>query len=276
MSEVQNLKQDAPWRARRLLVALVLAGLLCGCCSSRNPATASSRPFDFQRDTFSFPNQLLWEYFYDANGNWITRDRDPKPTYWQHCFVLASATKQFYLSVSFEPEKSVADDQTYRKLIRRVVTTNPRKALDDAKRIEIPGYADLRSFSRAHEQLLKDNCGGAWHSYFQRGHWRIVFPFSRHEQESMAEQLLAHLKENRLLIVHLVRFPQLTINHALVLFDAKEKEKEIQFITYDPNNPEEPRIVNYDRASRTFSLAANDYFPGGRVDIYEVDHKWNY
>jgi hypothetical protein len=148
--------------------------------------------------------------------------------------------------------------------------------VDEEKKIEIPGYPDLRSFSRAHEQLLKDNCGGAWHSYFQRGHWRIVFPFSRHEQERMSEQLLEHLAKNRLLIIHVVRFPALTINHALLLFDAKESEQEIQFMTYDPNNPEEPRIITYNREQRTFSMAPNDYFPGGRVDVYEVDHKWNY
>ena len=275
MAKVENLKllrARAGWTAFTLLTIFVL----CGCCTTKSVSTASSRRFDFQRDTFSFPNQLLWEYFYDTNGNWTTRNRDPKPTYWQHCFVLASAAKQFYLNARFAPEKPIADEKTYGKLIREVVSTSPRHALDAAHKIEMPGYADLRSFSREHEKLLKANCGAAWHSYFQRGHWRIVFPFSRREQERMSKQLLARLAKNEIAVIHLVRFPQLTINHGVVLFDAKEADNEIQFIAYDPNDPKNPRVITYDRQKRTFFLAANDYFPGGRVDVYEVDHRWNY
>ena len=224
MSKVENLKlkrsaeRNVPAAGVSTLCALLALCFVCGCCTTKTAPTASVRRFDFQRDTFSFPNQLLWEYFYDTNGNWVTRDRDPKPTYWQHCFVLASASKQFFMNARFAPEKPVADEKTYRRLIRRVVSTSPRHALDEAHKIELPGYSDLRSFSREHEQLLKDNCGAAWHSYFQRGHWRIVFPFSRKEQQQMSKQLLARLGKNEIAVIHVVRFPQLTINHALVLF----------------------------------------------------------
>src|ERR1043166_4537472 len=82
--------------------------------------------------------------------------------------------------------------------------------------------------------------------------------------------------QGRPLIAHLVRFPQLTINHALVIFDAQETRPQIQFSAYDPNQPSQPRMLTYDSPTRTFLLPANDYFPGGRVDVYEVDHKWNY
>jgi hypothetical protein len=92
----------------------------------------------------------------------------------------------------------------------------------------------------------------------------------------MSEQLLADLKENRPPVVHLVRFPQLTINHAVVLFDATESEKEIRFTAYDPNNPKIPVPLTYNRASRTFEFPANDYYPGGRVDVYEVYLDWRY
>jgi hypothetical protein len=257
-------------------VALTLAAFLCGCASPDPPVTTATRRFQFERDTFAFTNELRWEYFYDAEGKWTTRNREPKPSYWQHCFVLARSARQFFINARFDEEKPPADERTYRTLIRRVVASNPRKALPEAEKIEIPGYACLREFSRGEEKLLKEECGGAWESYFQRGHWRAILPFSRHHQEQMAAQLLKHLKQNPPLVIHLMRFPSLTINHAMVLFDARETEKEIEFIAYDPNLPAEPRTVSYDRASRTFLLAPNDYFPGGRVDVYEVDHKWNY
>ena len=228
------------------------------------------------RDTFCFSNQLVWVYQYDTNGNWTTHRRQPRPTYTRHCFTLARLTKQFFRNANFDPNQPFADEATYRRLIRRVIASNPRNTPAASDKIIIPGYPDLRAFSHAQESLLKAENGGGWRSYFQRGHWRVVFPFSRRDQERAAQQLLAHLEQSPPVVVHLVRFPQLTINHAVVLFGTKQTDKEIVFLAYDPNTPAEPVILTYDRAARTFLLAANDYFPGGRVDVYEVYHKWDY
>ena len=104
----------------------------------------------------------------------------------------------------------------------------------------------------------------------------MIFPFTRHEQEKMAAQILAHLKQNDPVVVHIVCFPSLTINHAIILFDAEQTEQEIRFIVYDPNRPESPKALNYIRATRTFDFEANNYFPGGKVDIYEVYCAWFY
>ena len=111
---------------------------------------------------------------------------------------------------------------------------------------------------------------------FQRGHWRIVFPYSRFTTGANGESLLDHLKTRDPVVVHIVRFPQLTINHAVVFYDATEKGDDIDFKIYDPNDPAEPRHVTYKKSERTFFFAANDYFPGGRIDAYEVYHRWNY
>src|SRR5438093_4599170 len=257
-------------------VCLLLLALAAGCAAPRGTAPTDARRFDFQRDTFAFANQLRWEYRYDANGKWQTAWREPKPDYSQHCFVLARCTRQFFLNARFDSDQPIADEREYRRLVRRVVASSPRRSLPEGEKVVIPGYAALREFSRAQEALLKANCGGAWRSYFQRGHWRMIFPFTRRHQQSMAAQLLTHLARDGPLIVHVVRFPQLTINHALVLFAAKESEGAIEFIAYDPNQSAQTRSLTYDRASRTFTLPANDYFPGGRVDVYEVCHKWNY
>jgi len=259
-----------------LAAMLFFLFLLLGCASPHHLNTTSHRPFNFETDTFAFPNELTWTYEYDAQGKWTTHTRKPKPGYSQHCFVVARSTRQFYLNARFDPSRPVADQATYRHLIRRVVSSSPRNARPDAEKIVIPGYPNLRSFSQARENLLKAECGPAWHSYVQRGHWRIVFPFSRRRQQNLARELLAEIPNGAPLVVHIVRFPQLTINHALVLFGAKQEENQICFLAYDPNRPAEPRILNYDRATRTFLLAPNDYFPGGRVDVYQVYHKWNY
>jgi hypothetical protein len=247
---------------------------LCG-CACHHPFIGS-RPFDFQTDTFSFANQLVWEYHYDANGKWVHHRREPAPDYHQHCFVVARSARQFFDNAKFDPSQPVADEKTYRHLIDKVVSMDPANPPPDSKKIVIPGYVNLREFSAAQEYLLKNECGGAWQSYVQRGHWRMIFPFSRANQKSTAERLLADLKQNRPPVVHVVRFPELLINHGVLVFGAKESEKEIVFSIYDPNKTDGPRTLNYDRATRTFTFDTNDYFPGGRVDVYEVYRSWNY
>jgi hypothetical protein len=246
---------------------------LCGCATSQ---PVPSRRFNFQKDTVAFANELTWEYHYGANGKWTTEWRRPPPDYSQHCFVVARTVRQFFLNARFAPEEAKVDEDTYKKLIRRIVATSPRHGLVEDKKIVIPGYGDLRTFTREQEPLFKSECGGRWQSYVQRGHWRMVFPFTRHGQEKMAVQILAHLKQNEPVVVHIVRFPQLTINHAIILFDAEQTPEQIRFIVYDPNRPESPKTLNYTRVTRTFDFEANSYFPGGRVDVYEVYRGWVY
>lgn len=234
------------------------------------------RAFNFQKDTFAFANELVWEYHFDANGRWVSQPREPKSDYTHRCFVVARSARQFFEHARFDPDLPVADTETYRRLIRRVLARGPQHLVADSDRVVIPGYADLHSFSAAYEALLKSQCGPAWESYVQHGHWRILAPFSRHHQERMASQLIEDIKQNHPPVAHLIRFPHLIINHAVVLFAFKDTEATILFTAYDPNNPKTPVTLTFDRATRTFTYPANDYFPGGRVDVYEVYRDWRY
>ena len=250
--------------------------LLCGCATRRPAQSTHSRPFDFQRDTFAYPNELVWAYGYDEDGKWISQRREPKPGYAQHCFIVARSAQQFFDNARFAPEQPQADEATYRRLIRQVIATTPRHPVPAEKPVIIPGYPSLRAFSRAHENLLKEECGGSWQCYVQRGNWRMILPFSRHQQAQVAEQLAARLKASGPAIVHVVRFPQLTINHAVLIFDARETGTGIQFVAYDPNDATAPTLITFDRNTRSFCLPRNSYFPGGRVNIYQIYHQWDY
>ncbi|MDB6111830.1 MAG: hypothetical protein JWR69_3580 [Pedosphaera sp.] len=263
------------WFWKCIAVASLALGL-CGCVTSQPKAAESRRPFDFQRDTFAYANELVWEYHYDERGQWVSHARQPEPDYTHHCFVVARSARQFFEHARFDPNQPVADAATYRRLIHRVLSLTADHELPASKKIVIPGYADLHAFSQGQESLLKTECGGAWHSYFQRGHWRIMLPFSHRQQEKMAHRLVAAINADHPPVVHLVRFPQLTINHAVVFFAATETEREITFTVYDPNNPARPVFITYDRARRSFQFPANDYFPGGLVNVYEVYRGWFY
>jgi len=263
--------------ALKYLARVAISILLAAFCGCANQAVVNTqRHFDFQKDTFSYANELVWEYHFEANGKWTSSRREPAPAYSHHCFVVARSVRQFFLNASFAADRPIVDEPTYRKLVSQVVSSNPRHPLPEGEKIVIPGYRDLRAFSQAQPTLLQQECGGAWQSYFQRGHWRMIWPFSRRHQRDTADAILTRLANLEPVVIHLARFPQLTINHAMVIFDARETPEQIRFTTYDPNHPLEPVTITFDRATRTFTLPTNDYFPGGRVDIYQIYHRWNY
>jgi hypothetical protein len=129
-----------------LLLLLLALALASGCASSSDHSP--SRPFQFRQDTFSYANELVWEYeFDDFTGDTTHRRRVPPPTYTHHCFVVARAAKQFFQNARFDASQPKADEETYRALVRRVVSIAPRKVLPEDRKIVVPGYASLFSFS---------------------------------------------------------------------------------------------------------------------------------
>ena len=102
----------------------------------------------------------------------------------------------------------------------------------------------------------------------------MVFPISRAHQAGTAASLDAALKRNVPPIIHLVKFPSLTINHSMILFAVEETGGGIDFQAYDPNNPEQPATLSFDHKTRTFSLPSNHYWAGGELDIIEIYRNW--
>ena len=56
------------------------------------------------------------------------------------------------------------------------------------------------------------------------------------------------------------------------IYDAQKTDAGFDFKTYDPNTPEAPTSIHFQEKEGTFTMAMNDYFPGGRIDLYEVYH----
>ena len=237
--------------------------------------STDARRFEFARDSFAFPNELVWEYTTDAaTGKMIFGRREPKPDYAHRCFALARVARQFFYHARFAADQPPATADLCRQLIRAVIARHPRTPCALAERIVIPGFAGLREFSRAQEKLFKTECGGAWRSYFVRSHWRMIFPFSRAHQTRTAESLVAALGKKLLPVVHLVKFPALTINHCIILFGVTETGRGWEFESYDPNNAVEPERLTFDRATRTFHLAPNSCWPGGELNVSHIYRSW--
>lgn len=255
-------------------LALALLSLLAAGCAELGFARASfERRFELEADSFPFANELVWIYGVDGDGSWRARRQRPAAEFTHRCFALARGARQFFQHARFEPALPPADEATTRALVREVLETSPRRRLAEGERIVIPGYANLRELGHARAPLLRQELGGPVWSYVQRGNWRLVLPFLRGGQAQTAEQLMRALDRNRPPIVHLVRFPRIEINHAVLLYAYRDEGAEVRFEAYDPNDPGAPAVLSYERATRTFRWPRNAYFRGGRVDVYELYHR---
>jgi hypothetical protein len=233
------------------------------------------RRFVFERDSFAFANELVWEYHLDpASGKMKFKPRLPKPEYTHHCFVMVRAARQFLYHARFDSQASIADDPTYHRLVREIISRDPRRVASPQNEIVIPGFGNLREFSAARPRIIKKEGGGGWRSYFLRSHWRMVFPISREHQQRTAGRLEQSLRQGFSSVIHLVKFPALTINHGMMLFDVAATAGGWAFSAYDPNNPQQPVIITFDKAARQFSMPGNGYFAGGNLDIIEIFASW--
>jgi hypothetical protein len=259
-----------------ILLFAVLAAASVGCVS-RGSATAVVRPFDFGRDTFNYTNQLVWAYSINPETkeqSWHLQNKSPE--YSHHCFVMVRSARQFWWHARFDPSLPAVDEKSNRRLVEEVVRRRDSRGSPEEQKVVIPGYAGLREFSAAYPKLLQEECGGAWQSYLQRGHWRMILPFSRNGQEANAHRLRERIEGGTPCVVHLVRFPSLKINHAVLLHAVRHEPGKLVFNSYDSNDPSQPLELVYLERERRFEFPLTGYFAGGEVKVYEIYRNWIY
>lgn len=243
-------------------LGLLAAAWLTGCATvSPTALPRPARPFAYPADTFAFANETVFAY---RDGMPVADDRAPGERYTHHCFVMAAGAVQFWKFARFEPGAPPVSDRELARRIRRVVgraTWWPE--LPAAKRVVIPGYANLREFSAAKGALLRANLGVAWTTYFQpRRYWMTLGPTPRHQARLNAE-LQAWLAAGQPVVLWLYNFPRININHGVVVYATGRAGPRFTYTVYDPNYTDRPLTVEYDPARRQFSFEPTFYFPGG-------------
>lgn len=201
---------------------------------------------------------------------------DPKPEYTLRCFVLVRVAKQFFLHARFEPGQARPDAARCVELAKRVLGRASRSPEPSDDPVVIPGFAGLREFSDANETAMKALSGGAWQSYFQRGNWRMVLPFWRRHQERVAEELMEGISGGLPQALHVFQFPKLGVNHATMAYEYADTGSAVEFLNYDPNSPDEPLKLVFDKERRGFVMPATHYFVGGPVNACSVYRNWLY
>ena len=90
------------------------------------------------------------------------------------------------------------------------------------------------------------------------------------------QSVLSSLSETPSSLVHLFRFPRITINHGIVLYGLTESDQTMEFDAYDPNIPEHPVKLVYERKRRVFTFAPSRYWGGGVLSVMEIYCDWPY
>ena len=234
------------------------------------------RPFVFGQDNFAFTNELVWTYEFNEDGSVTTREVAPAPENPHRCFPMLRGAREFFYHARFVPELPKFGADEYRELVDDIVDRNSRCPSREEDRITIPGYANLHGFSADYPELIRKECGGAWRSYLQRGNWRMIFPVTNRSERKTARKLVEGLQKGRLPIVHIHRFPDVRLNHAILIYGAEERGDEVYFSAYDPNNPQRPAELRFNKSKDAFVFERNQYFGGGTVKVYEVYRGWFY
>jgi hypothetical protein len=249
----------------RSLILAVLVFLLAG------SSATNARPFDLRRDTFAFSNDTVFAYGVDEAGSLHIRRRsdDNKPSQFTHrCFVLARGVLQFHQFARFAPEQPRLSREEYERRLKRLFRT-PVWSRGPRERIVFPGYADLHSFSKAYQGLLKETLGNWFPTYIRVGNYRMAMGHPRSGQEMVSRWLLESVKEGRPRAIYLSLFPKM--NHVVIVYAAQQRANgDVRFIVYDPNYPGEPSWVEYKAAERSFDFQKRWYFPGGRVNVMRI------
>lgn len=209
--------------------------------------------FSFRDDTFAFANEIR------------SRHPDAVDLYANYCFVLARGLRQFWQFARFDPGAPRLDHAGYVALVRRVAARGPWEApLPAGERVAIPGFANLREFSRAEEAAVKEGLGGRFWTFVHWTNWRVTFYVTRAHQENVAREILADLRAGRLVQLLVTNWPKPELNHTVVAFAAHDAPGRIDFSVWDPNDPARSGIVSWRYGARRFwATRLYDTEPGG-------------
>jgi len=236
-------------------------------------ADGAASEFRFDRDTFAFANQTVFEY-HEGHASLRKASATKRDAYNRHCFVMCRTAAQFKKFARFEPRSTPLDDALLatriRAVTRQAAWTEP---LPENKRIVFPGNKDLKEMSKAHRELVQLNIGHGWPSYFRPSNARMMFQDGTGYQERTHAQLNAALARGELFVAFLTTYPRFSINHSVLIYKLKSSSPNPgvdHYLVYDPNHPESPRELTWSAHDRAFSYEKDWDFVGGLVRVYQV------
>jgi hypothetical protein len=232
-------------------------------------AFAHGREFDPRRDGFAFANETVLAYGVDETGHLHVATREAPARFAHRCIAMVRGALQFWKFAQFDPSAPKASAEVYRAKLRKLFRIPAwLSARPPEKRITIPGYPDLWSFSRAQQRLVQEEIGAWLPTYWRVGNWRMACPVTRLFQGSTARSLQKAIpREPQALF--LAKFP--SMNHAVLPYAAAPlPDGRLRFRVYDPNYPGESTRLDYVPQRNLFEFEKRFYWPGGAVRAFRI------
>ena len=227
----------------------------------------AAREFDPRRDAFAFSNDTVLNYDVTADGKLLMgeKPKSDKPT--RCCFLFTRSAMQFWEFGRFEPRQRKLSEEEYRRRLRDLFRIPPWAKRNE--RIVFPGYADLWSFSRKHEDTIRAELGSWLLTYLRVGNWRMMSPIIRLRQRCIAEKLFAEVSKGEIRAMYLAKFPHM--NHVVLVYHAERLPGGgMRFRAYDANYAGEPARLDYVPESNLFDFERRFYWPGGELRAFPV------
>src|SRR4029453_16433778 len=119
-------------------------------------------------------------------------------------------------------EQPRLDAAAYTALVIRVAARSPWEPVPPVEeRIVIPGYASLYELSAAQEGAVKAGLGGRFWTMVHWTNWRVFLPWTRGQQERVAEETLAELDQGNPVQLLVTNLPKVELNHTVVAYDYR-------------------------------------------------------
>lgn len=232
---------------RLCATALLLSLCLTGCSVFRQSAKVPApgpRAFDFATDTLAV---RLTE---PALGE--EKEALADPALLGH--IDAHVSRQFFLHARFDPAQKPPGTETRAALVRQVLKREAHETPSYEQRVVIPGYANLREFSRLQGHLLRAEsslvCGCENRASL------LVKAFGRDSgKDAVVSAIVASVAANRPTLVRLYRQHALHYNRSLLVFDSHPGEGQVCLTAYDPAAPRRPVELTFNRVTRAFALS---------------------
>ncbi len=247
------------------LAALSLATGAAGCSSLTNWSAgkrmmpAGPRAFDPATDTLA----VVLPELESVSG------MEPLAAPELRAHVTALVTRQFFLQAQFAPTQPPPDAATRLALVREVLRRELTGQGAGGAPVVIPGYANLREFSRLQGHVVRAESAIVWPHAHQASLFAKAFARAGSQSQALA-QLLPELAANRPVVVRLYRQHALRYARSLLVFGVEDGQDSVRFAAHDPLRPGQPVQLTYDRGTRSFTLSDADSASGSAVGVEVV------
>ena len=94
---------------------------------------------------------------------------------------------------------------------------------------------------------------GRFWTFVHWTNWRVIAWVTPAHQENVAREIASELRAGRLVQLLVTNWPKPELNHTVVAFESRDGAATLDFVVWDPNNPDAPGVITFDRRSRHFS-----------------------